>query len=264
MPTISRSNPAKPRKVARYGWKPDLPDHRDKMFSAVFHNPSAQIPPKVDLRPGLPPCYDQGQLGSCTGNGCGFVWQFALAKEGVKIKMPARLFIYYWERAIEHTINSDAGAEIRDGLKVLNTHGCCEEALWPYNIQKFTVIPSKTACNAAIRHEATQYARLDNNLAHLKQCLAQGFPVVFGFTVYDSFEGEEVAKTGVLNMPGPNESVQGGHCVALVGYDDESQRFIVRNSWGTGWGMAGYFTIPFEYISNPNLASDFWTVRLVS
>jgi len=42
-----------------------------------------------------------------------------------------------------------------------------------------------------------------------------------------------------------------------------SGRFIVRNSWGVGWGSAGYFTMPFHYLTDPMLAADFWTIRKV-
>jgi C1A family cysteine protease len=64
-------------------------------------------------------------------------------------------------------------------------------------------------------------------------------------------------------MPGLHEAVLGGHAVLCVGYDDATQRFIVRNSWGSNWGQAGYFTIPYAYLLNENLADDFWTISLV-
>jgi C1A family cysteine protease len=97
----------------------------------------------------------------------------------------------------------------------------------------------------------------------MKGCLASGFPFVFGFTVYESFESPEVAKTGHAPLPGPTEQAIGGHAVMAVGYDDSQQTFIVRNSWGTGWGMQGYFTLPCAYLSQPSLSSDFWTIRLI-
>jgi C1A family cysteine protease len=108
------------------------------------------------------------------------------------------------------------------------------------------------------------YQRLDSsNLNQLKGCIASGYPFVFGFTVYDAFESQEVAKTGVLNMPGPKEKVQGGHAVLAVGYDDAAQRFTVRNSWGKDWGIKGYFTIPYSYLTTTDLADDFWTIRIL-
>jgi C1A family cysteine protease len=56
----------------------------------------------------------------------------------------------------------------------------------------------------------------------------------------------------------------GGHAVLAVGYDDNAQRFIVRNSWGRRWGIAGYFTMPYAYLADDNLAADFWTIRVTS
>jgi C1A family cysteine protease len=98
----------------------------------------------------------------------------------------------------------------------------------------------------------------------MKGCLADGYPIVFGFTVYESFEGQDVAQTGVVPMPGVSESVLGGHCVVVVGYDDSKDWFIVRNSWGTGWGDQGYCYMPYQYLTDQNLASDFWTIRAVT
>jgi C1A family cysteine protease len=86
---------------------------------------------------------------------------------------------------------------------------------------------------------------------------------VFGFTVYESFESAEVARTGALQMPKPKEGVVGGHAVLAVGYDDKIERFMVRNSWGTSWGKKGYFTMPYTYLLSENLSDDFWTIRLV-
>jgi C1A family cysteine protease len=95
----------------------------------------------------------------------------------------------------------------------------------------------------------------------MRACLAEGYPFVFGFAVYDSFESEEVAKTGIVNLPVAGDRMLGGHAVLAVGFDDTVQRFIVRNSWGSGWGMAGYFTIPYAYLTNRDLSDDFWTIR---
>merc|ERR1712146_434676 len=110
---------------------------------------------------------------------------------------------------------------------------------------------------------ATSYQRVFQTTRQMKACLAAGFPFVFGFTVLSSFESDEVAKTGVMPMPQDDDECLGGHAVCCVGYDDEKQVFIVRNSWGDEWGDGGYFYMPYEYISNSNLASDFWTIRWV-
>jgi len=84
---------------------------------------------------------------------------------------------------------------------------------------------------------------------------------VFGFSVYESFESDAVAKSGVLDLPAPGEKQVGGHAVVGVGYDDATKRILVRNSWGPAWGQAGYFTMPYDYVNNRNLSDDFWSIR---
>ncbi len=177
--------------------------------------------------------------------------------------MPSRLFIYYNERVIEHTVDSDSGAQIRDGMKSVNKQGVCPETLWSYDTEKFNVRPANPCYTEALNHQTLSYHRVPQILNQMKGCLLEGYPFVFGFTVYESFESPTVAKTGKLNMPKKNESVVGGHAVVAVGYNDTSKRFIVRNSWGAGWGIKGYFTIPYDYLLDDNLANDFWTIRMV-
>jgi C1A family cysteine protease len=247
----------------KYGWAPDLPDHRDHLYSAPLPI-LVKLPPKKDLRSGCPPVYDQGQLGSCTANAISGAIQFDQKKQKSKVFVPSRLFIYYNERVMEGSVNSDAGAQIRDGVKSVANIGVCPEAEWPYDIKKFADKPTPKCFTDAKKCEAVGYQRLDSsNLNQLKGCIASGFPFVFGFTVYESFESPEVAKTGVLNMPTPKEKVEGGHAVLAVGYDDATQRFTVRNSWGKDWGIKGYFTIPYSYLTSTNLADDFWTIRIL-
>lgn len=250
--------------VKHYGWLRDLPDQRDHLYAAPAVALAA-LPPIIDLRNQCPPVYDQGQLGSCTGNGIAGALQFDRMKQNLTPDfIPSRLFIYYNERVIEHTVNSDSGAMIRDGIKSVAKQGDCPESEWPYDITKFATKPPPNCYKDAILHKAVQYQRLVQNINQMKGCLASGYPFVFGFTVYESFESQQVAKSGVVPMPGPAEQVKGGHCVLAVGYDDSQQRFIIRNSWGIGWGMQGYCTMPYAYLIDSNLASDLWTIRLVA
>ena len=247
----------------RYGWIPDLPDHRDHIYSAPFAR-IGPLPPKVDLRGKCPAVYDQGQLGSCTANAIGAAFEFEQMKQDAKkMFMPSRLFIYYNERAMEGTVGEDAGAMIRDGIKSVVKKGVCPETEWPYDIAKFTKKPAAQCYKDALNSQVTSYQRLVQSLNQMKGCLASGFPFVFGFSVYESFESAAVAKTGIVPMPGPKEKQLGGHAVMAAGYDDMSQCFIVRNSWGAKWGQKGYFTMPYAYLTNDNLATDFWTIRLV-
>ncbi|GHG49269.1 peptidase C1 [Sinomonas cellulolyticus] len=253
-----------PRAAHSYGWVPDVPDQRDYLYS-VPREVLGALPASVDLTPGCPPVYDQGQLGSCTGNSIAAALEFDADKQGIAgYTTPSRLFIYYNERVMEHTVASDSGAQIRDGVKSVGSQGACPEAEWGYDITKFTVKPPEQCYIDAKQHRAIAYQRVSRSLPQMQGCLADGYPFVFGFTVYESFESQQVAQTGVAPMPGPNEQALGGHAVLAVGYDNASQTFRVRNSWGTGWGQAGYFTLPYQYLLSTGLSSDFWTIRTLS
>ncbi len=247
-----------------YGWVPDVPDQRDHLYAAPVVY-IAKLPAKVDLSSHCPPVYDQGQLGSCTANAIGAAIQFERRKQKLKPDfVPSRLFIYYNERVMEHSVNSDSGAQIRDGIKSVAKQGECPEKEWPYVITRFTSKPAASCYKDATKFKAVQYQRVPQILNQMKGCLASGYPFIFGFSVYTEFESDAMAKTGELNMPSPKEKLLGGHAVLAVGYDDKTQRFIVRNSWGAQWGAEGYFTMPYSYLTDSNLADDFWTIRLVA
>jgi len=227
-----------------YGWKPGLPNMKYPLYTA--RTEAAALPAKVDLRPECPPVYDQGQLGSCTGNGWAGAVEFLLKKQGLPDFTPSRLFIYYNERVIENDVSEDAGASISDGAHVVNTQGCPHENLWPYNISTFAEKPPQAVYQDGVKHLALQVQQVAQNLTAMKEVLATGLPIVIGFTVYQSFESDHVTQTGIVPMPGHHEQVLGGHCVVLVGYDDSQSRFIARNSWGTAWGLQGYFLMPMR------------------
>src|ERR1700730_2202214 len=245
-----------PRQIARYGWTPDLPDQRAHLYAAPPPMLGA-LPPSADLTSSCPPVYDQGQLGSCTANAIGAAIEFDRLKQKLPDIVPSRLFIYYNEREMEGTVNSDSGAQIRDGIKSVAQQGVCPEQEWPYDISKFMQKPPANAYQDALKDRAVSYQLVVQNLNQMKGCLASGYPFVFGFTVYESFETPTVAQTGHAPMPAPSERAIGGHAVMAVGYDDAHQWFVVRNSWGTNWGMAGYFTMPYAYLIQSGLASDF-------
>lgn len=248
----------RPRRHA-YGWVPDLPDQRDYLYGAR-HPEVPPLPSSVDLRTHCSPIEDQGALGSCTAQALVGAMEFLENKDGVPFKDLSRLFVYYNERVLIGTTGWDSGATLRDGIKTLARQGVCSEKLWPHIISRYKRKPTKPCYTEGLDHQITLYERL-LSVDEMLGCLADGFPFVFGFSVYESFEFGEVATTGVAVMPEPEERLLGGHAVLAVGYDFSSQRFLVRNSWGPRWGKQGYFTMPYAYLDNRNLSDDFWTIR---
>jgi C1A family cysteine protease len=243
--------------IYSYGWKPDLPDKRDLVYKST-----GVITPRVDLRSQCPPIYNQLQLGSCTANAIAGAIEFDFGKEKHLDFIPSRLFIYFNERKIENSIDSDSGAMIRDGIKTVASDGVCDERLWPYNIKKFKKEPCKKCYTLAEQDIVEKYERL-LTIDDYKNALSEGYPFIFGFTVYESFESIDVANTGIVPMPKADERVLGGHAVLGVGLDDNKGYFIVRNSWGPTWGDRGYFYLPYDYFT-PTLTDDFWVVYTVS
>lgn len=214
------------------------------------------LPNKVDLRSGAPPIFDQGSLGSCTANAILGAYEYS-----DKAFNGSRLFLYYNERVADGDSQVDAGSTISQGISVFEKLGCCEEKSWPYDVKKFADKPSEHCYTEALQHKVLQATPIDPTT--LKECLANGFPVMVGIQVYQSFESDTVASTGIVPMPTDGEQLLGGHAVCVYGFDDENQRWIMRNSWGVGWGDLGYFYLPYDYLKESNLASDFWEITKV-
>ena len=245
-----------------YGYIPDVKDANDFHYAAV-RPVSVPLPPMVDLRRLCSPVRDQGQLGSCTGFAIAVgMREFLLNKQGAPFVQLSPLYVYYEERLREHTVSQDAGAQPRDGFKVLAKLGCAPESDDVYDITKFTQPPSKQAVQDAANYKIAAYHRLVGQAA-MQACLAGGNGFVMGFTVFESFESDAVAKTGKMPMPAANEQTLGGHAVFCAGYQTDASVagggfFIIKNSWSTSWGDQGYFYMPFAYI-RPDWVSDAWT-----
>lgn len=217
----------------------------------------------IDLRNRCPKVYNQGNLGSCTANALAFGYEYTeiIEKKNTElINIPSRLFIYYNERNIENTVDTDSGAELYDGISTLKNIGVCNESLWQYDISKFKQKPNEICYKEAANHTINKFYAIEQRICQLKAALIQGFPVIFGFAVYKSFMTENVKNTGIMKLPLENDELLGGHAVAAVGFDDKNQVFIIRNSWGDNWGDNGYFYMPYQYILNKELASDFWCI----
>jgi C1A family cysteine protease len=248
-----------PRKIGGYGWKPSLPDLRDHIADAA----ELKILDEVDPRGELPDVFNQGQLGSCTANAVAAAVEYDAKLNGSDPGFLSRLWIYYYERKLEGApLDQDTGAQGRDGFKVCEKLGVPLEQDWPYDIAKFSQAPPESLEGEAHEHRISNYRVVPRNLDSMKAVLSNRQTIAFGFTVYESFESPEVAKSGMVPLPNRGEKVMGGHEVLLVGYlKDEPNYGLVRNSWGSDWALGGYFLMPWAYILDAHLASDFRTIR---
>lgn len=272
-----------------FGWDSNLGGvYEDASTIKHTHELNEALDADVDLRNtvNFPDVYDQGQLGSCTANALAFCYQFDMLKQGIsfgpdKSPIPSRLFIYYYERAIEGLIGSEGVRKLDDGIEALDKVGVCSETDWPYydkyNIDtkyntKYKEEPDPIARTNAITHKALldnnplldiQLTPLHNTVNNLKINLRKGFPIAFGFKVYQSFLNAQItANNPTMPIPSQDDTYVTGHAVVLVGFKDKEQVFIVRNSWGSGWGDNGYFYMPYKIIDD--YASDFWSILKVS
>lgn len=268
------------------GWLRENPDFRDydptnpqvrpllKEISAA--QPPKALPPTVDLKPWCSPIENQGSLGSCTAHaGVGLIEYMERRAFGNHLDA-SRLFLYKVTRNMLKW-TGDTGAWLRTTMGAMVNFGVAPETYWPYNILDFDTEPTAFCYAFAGDFKALKYYRIDpvgaspvNVLSQIRTNLAAGIPAMFGFTVYDSYV--QANTTGMIPFPTPKERVVGGHAVDAVGYNDAIKitnttpggiqttgAFLIRNSWGTGWGNKGYGWLPYEYVLK-GLAVDWWAL----
>jgi C1A family cysteine protease len=253
-------SPQEIRQVRGYGWRPSPPDARDVLADTS----GVPILPAVDPRGEMTDVYDQGQLGSCTSQAVAAAVDYDRIVSGEQPFHPARLVIYALERIIEGSpLTSDTGAVGRDGLKACRNFGMLPESEYPYSDQApaWEDDPRDDLQRLGATKLEHPYKAVPRTLHDLQAVLSNRQTIAFGFSVYESFESPEVAKTGVMPHPGRGERQLGGHEVLLVGYlADHPQHALVRNSWGRDWGLGGYFLMPWTILLDPTMSSDFRTI----
>ena len=248
-------------------WKPSPKDPRDKKFHTMRAlrgaAPLVSLPPVYSLRAKCSPVRDQGQTGECTGESVVGAAEFLAMKTGDG-KLPFRKsvkFAYYNGRRMMFPPQTfdDSGCYIRTVIKAAARYGICAEAMWPES-NGYASKPNVSAYADATRFQLTEYASVEddapaNTLDNVRRTIYSGLPVCFGFDVYSSFMTDAVAKSGLASIP-TAETIEGGHAVLAVGYDDIRSLVEVKNSWGAQWGDAGYFWLPYWFLLRGH-ASDF-------
>lgn len=242
----------------KLGWIPGAKDNLAPKFGQQISG-LAVIPAKVDLRDKDCPIFNQGNIGSCTAQAGAALARFVMKKEGHEVYTPSRLFIYYNSRFLLGWVDKDMGSTLTHTVKAMMTNGLPNEKMWWYNDAKYAVKPSKKVYIEGLKHKALSHFGIeDGNLDEMRQCLAMGFPFIFGALINKDFSD---TTNGVIPMY--NGDPLGGHAMMAVGYDDMERHFIVRNSWGTTWGDNGYCYMPYEYLADRKVAEDFWTIHTI-
>ncbi|MEW6376845.1 MAG: C1 family peptidase [Thermodesulfobacteriota bacterium] len=268
------------------GWIPDYPDFRDytekteevkSVLGSIGLVKGKDLPASVDLRGWCSPIEDQGMLGSCTAHaGVGMIEYYERKSFGRHIEA-SRLFLYKVTRNLMK-MKGDTGAYLRTTMGAMVLFGVPPEEYWPYweDEKEFDREPPAFCYAFAQSYQTVRYFRHDppdtkpeEILRKVKTYLTKGHPAMFGFTVYNSIEQAE--KTGRIPFPSSRERIEGGHAIVVIGYDDKMKiknkygrvettgAFLIRNSWGKGWGEEGYGWLPYEYVLK-GLAEDFWSI----
>lgn len=279
--TVRQIAPGRMTTTSFMGWKPDLPDHHDFSFAKMVMRASeaSGFPVRAEVaKLHKHPIFDQGIVGSCVGQSVSVL--HALER---KVTPRSALFAYWHARALIGETGIDAGAYIRDGIKVTNVEGVPRDDLWPDVPVNVFIEPSVKAEADAEKRRIFNYYRLDAEPGvqvargqAYRACLASGHCFVIGFTVYGNFW--QTGYNGGM-APMPAGQPDGGHAVLVYGYDDDfanspkgkalaakgvtppRSAYMVRNSWGKDWGDGGNFYMPTQFLESPYLADDAWTVR---
>jgi hypothetical protein len=223
-----------------------------------------RLPAKADLRPYMTRIEDQGRLSSCVANAVAGAYEYLVKRhQGDDAYDVSRLFIYYNARQVGGSEHEDQGAVIGDAIQSLSDHGACSETTWPYEEARVNETPSEQAYEEGQAFVVQDVQQVPTTLPAWKTCLAEGHPIIFGLLLFKSFDSHR--KRGVVPVPSPSEASReshGGHAMLCVGYSDPDRVFVVRNSWGSGWGDGGYCYVPYDYMMNEKFnGGDSWIIN---
>jgi len=244
--------------MRRYGYISDVKDHNDYPAAMKFKVGRFAYPLTASLAQFRPPVEDQGEEGACTAFGTSGAIRTLIRRHKPDFDFVwSHQQLYYDARSLEGTIESDAGAQIRNVIKTLSNKGVAHEDLWPFSKSMFFA-PTQDVYEDAVQYKALSYHRVNVDVDDVKRAIASGYPVIVGLSVYASFE--YVGSDGLVPKPVVGEKLLGGHCMRVDGYGEIPGYFTVVNSWGTSWGKEGICYIPESYLGDPKYGSDYWIV----
>lgn len=233
---------------------PDRLDLRDRPYL-----PGVALAPPPALALGKrPPPMDQGESSACTGFALAAVIEHLLARSGRKDAGVSPWMIYSMARRYDEFpgVAEDAGSSLRGALKGWFRHGACADKLWPgLAMPRTSGAPGEEWWLDAVNRPLGAYYRVDmRSVTDMHVALNEvGALYASALTHAGWFEVEEA----VIPVR-PRKASDGGHAFAIVGYDHRG--FLVRNSWGKGWGEGGYATLTYEdWLEN---AMDCWVAQL--
>jgi hypothetical protein len=251
-----------------FGWKPDLPDIHDKYYefdkiefnidtdSESDYDPENDFKiEKIDLRDQFPSIYNQENIHCSVPCSVLSVWGFFKNKIQTEYEQPSRIHLHQLTSLVEH---NDKSLSIKTCLNILEKVGTVNENIigygeYPEQDEHFIGIESKPP-------KLIKYRKVEQSKEQLKRSLDAGFPIIFGMSIYSSSLTESTYKTGIIKMPTKSDQIIGGLSMVLVGYNNKTKHWIVRNNWGKSWGDKGYGYVPFNYLTNPQLAQSFWVI----
>ena len=235
---------------------PSIPDQRDIPYRSPYK--PEDLPSSVDMREDVYEIENQGSIGSCVANGVASSCELIANRNDKPIDL-SRLFLYNATKVYENRLGEE-GLYTRDAYHVAYKQGMPTEEYYPYDISKDNIAPSSEDYKEAFDNRIDRYesvVRWGNinyyqEIHDIKSALHEGMPVGFAMMITAS----------LINLKGswkehdyirvdPNNTGLGGHYMLIVGYDDEAQKFLVQNSWGTSWGDGGYCGLPYNMVSEP-------------
>lgn len=256
------------------------PDRHARMLRAPT---GVSLPPKAATSQWKGKTKNQLTKGACTGEMGAEVRELLYCKlwlfEKDKSVLPDDFiaspdFVYLENLKADGDLGNDAGSTIHQTFVTLNQKGVCLESQDPYDVSNVSTPPTSEQEAAALVYKGGSYHNLPD-LITMKSCIASGYSCGGGIDVYDSFESSDLSTTGFMPMPGPDESLLGGHAQHFMDYDDTMQfpdgsqgGFFVQNSWGDQWGISapnrtdrGCYWMPYVYVQQGHV-NDVWMIHL--